>query len=63
MLCPICGSPTKVSNTWKYSTVIHRCRKCLRCGWTFNTSEEITTEKKIRDNLDKKVYIRAIGAI
>ena len=42
MKCPECqNEKTRVIYTDSHDTVIRRARKCDRCGWVFNTCEEL----------------------
>lgn len=43
MTCPVCGSKTKVIDTCNTIDVIYRKRRCVSCGYTFNT-EEVETD-------------------
>lgn len=48
MLCPNCGSDTKVSHTKKYDATITRRRICQgECKGTFTTHEERVSPVKI----------------
>ncbi len=49
MLCPKCGSEkTKVVNTVK-GIIQERTRKCLECGYVFQTVEAIKYDKYWRE--------------
>ena len=48
MNCPKCDCKTKIIDTRKYSTMVIRVRKCIKCGYIFRTIENPETkyEKK-----------------
>lgn len=39
MICPICGSETKVVCSRDDGTTVNRARKCLQCGFAIYTVE------------------------
>jgi len=39
MICPRCGSPTKVLRTTSSADEIERERRCTKCGEKFHTTE------------------------
>lgn len=52
MICPICGSETKVVGSRAVDNAVIRWRKCLLCGQSIFTEEIETTQRdwRLADN-------------
>lgn len=47
MRCPSCGHhESLVPSTDPFDTVIKRVRKCVKCGWSWSTTEIIDEQGK-----------------
>lgn len=53
MTCPICGEETKVVDSRSESDCVHRRRVCIKCKYSFTTSE-IEDDLRRRLELSKK---------
>jgi len=57
MKCPICQSPTEISDSEEINNIVKRKRKCLKCGNEFMTFEEI--QEPINPNILKVIKVQS----
>jgi transcriptional regulator NrdR family protein len=46
MKCTNCGGPTAIVKTYRFADHIRRRRKCLACGYRFNTREDYAASRR-----------------
>lgn len=54
MTCPICGEETKVVDSRSESDCVHRRRVCIKCKYSFTTSEIEDDLRKRLETLEKQ---------
>ena len=57
MVCPLCWSPSQVTDSIAEKDAIHRRRKCKKCGYSFYTTEKLLSSSM--DDFGKNKYTYA----
>jgi len=60
MKCPNCGADTRVIDTRSFYSTVKRVRQCNKCGYKFETWEEILPTPRDRHPKPKRATLTSV---